>query len=300
MKVFICICASNRPKLLDETLYSLKKLKKPQDILLNIFIIDNNIRSNNKRVIRKYEKNQFYKIFYEYELKKGIVYARNKFLKSIKHICKVNDYVGFIDDDCKVEKNWLITHLEYMKKNNIDISTGPQIASRISKKKKIYYELTNKRLIENYRYTNWAATNNVIVKYSVLRKLNLRFDKNLNNIGGSDQLFFSLINKYGHKIIWNNQAIVIENLSPKDINMTWFFKRNLRYGYSGVYIYKKVHGNLKGLILTLFKIAYLFIESVYLILFVGSDKKKLKMISNYIKIFGILKFFLGSKIKRYN
>ena len=55
--------------------------------------------------------------------------------------------------------------------------------------------------------------------------------------------------------------------------MTWFFKRNLRYGYSGVYIYKKVHGNLKGLILTLFKIAYLFIESVYLILFVGSDKR---------------------------
>ena len=82
--------------------------------------------------------------------------------------------------------------------------------------------------------------------------------------------------------------------------MTWFFKRNLRYGYSGVYIDKKVHGNLKGLIMTLFKIAYLSIESVYLILFVGNDKKKLKIFSNYIKILGILKFFFGSKIKKYN
>ena len=73
MNLFICICASNRPFLLKRTLYSLSKLYKPSHVNVHVVIIDNNIYSNNRSIIKKFNNKSFFKLIYKYELKKGIV-----------------------------------------------------------------------------------------------------------------------------------------------------------------------------------------------------------------------------------
>ena len=46
--------------------------------------------------------------------------------KNIKYLTVNINYIGFIDDDCRVDKGWLKNHLTTFKKINCDISTGPQ------------------------------------------------------------------------------------------------------------------------------------------------------------------------------
>jgi len=299
MKIYICICASNRPIMLDKTLGSFKKLKIPREFLLNIVLIDNNIYSNNKKIYEKYKYDKNYNIYYEHELKKGIVYARNSFLKFIRSKCKKSDYIGFIDDDCEVDEYWLISHLKNLKNKNIYISTGPQIPIKISNKKKSYYELTNKNLTNNLSYTSWAATNNVILKYSVLKSLKLKFDNNLNKIGGSDQLFFLKLNKFGFNILWNKKAIVRENIKEKQLDIQWFFKRNLRYGYSGAYISKIINGSIIGFLFSLSRIFYYSLNSLILIILIFKKENSFRLLSNLSKILGILKFYMRLKPKKY-
>ena len=80
MNVFICVCASNRPSLLNKALYSLSKINKPNEIFLKIFVIDNDIFKRNKQIVDKYKNNKNFGINYLHESNKGIVFARNKFL----------------------------------------------------------------------------------------------------------------------------------------------------------------------------------------------------------------------------
>jgi hypothetical protein len=300
MNVFICICASDRPLLLDNTLYSLNKLNKPKEISLFVIVIDNNTYRRNKFVVKKYQNNSKFKIYYKIELKKGIVYARNKFLSSLAYIKTKIDLVGFIDDDCEVEKNWLINHIFSLKKTDSEISTGPQIIKDISKQKKIFFDLTNRQNVKNLSKIKWAATNNVVFKYDVIKKFKIKFDIFLNNIGGSDQLFFLMLNKFGCKIVWNQKALVIENLERKKMDLQWFYNRNLRYGYSGAYMHKIIYGKYFGTLVSFLKVIYYLINILYLFFFSFKVKNRYKVKMYFSKVIGIVKFYFGKKILSYN
>lgn len=301
MNLFICICASNRPFLLKRTLYSLSKLYKPSHVNVHVVIIDNNIYSNNRSIIKKFNNKSFFKLIYKYELKKGIVNSRNKFIDYILSEKKKIDFIGFVDDDCEIDKKWLINHMRSFKDySHISISTGPQLANKANSLEKTFYNLLNKNLYRKFKTTSWAATNNVIIRFEILKKTKIKFDLFLNNIGGSDQLFFAKLNKRNYKILWNANAKVYENLSLRKLNFNWFFKRSLRYGFSGAYIYSALHGNLVGFLLSGSKIIYLLLYSILLIPLIFKKFYFFKSLMNLIKILGIIRYLLGIKIKNYN
>ena len=96
-----------------------------------------------------------------------------------------------------------------------NIITGPQIhrKHRESKEKVNYSDFFEKK---NYGLTlaKWASTKNVFFKYDILKQKNLSFDIKLNKFCmGEDQLFFSILNKMGNKILWYEKIIVFENFS---------------------------------------------------------------------------------------
>merc|ERR1712159_537776 len=104
---------------------------------------------------------------------------------------------------------------------------------------------------------DWVATNNVLFKSKILNKKDLKFDKNLKNVGGSDQLFFKKLHFNNVSFKWNLKSFVIENIQIERENLKWFLKRNLRYGYSGNYIDKNIYGPQFGFYLNFFKGCYL-------------------------------------------
>ena len=192
----ICICTYNRNKSLSTCLESIAKLNNPTKIEIKILIIDNTKNFQSFSHIKKTKKKFKYKVIQINEVKRGVVYARNKALKKLRYLNP--EYVSFIDDDCTINKSWLTNIFKIVKKNKADIVTGPQIYSE-NKKKINYTKYFEKKYNQNITKVKWAATNNVFFSYNIIKNKNLIFDKMLNKFGmGEDQLFFSKL----HKIVY--------------------------------------------------------------------------------------------------
>ena len=83
-----------------------------QEEFINLGYIARLNRHQNKAKLNIYHLN---------EKKRGIVYARNKCLLSAKEFNP--DYLAFIDDDVRLDNNWLQNNLLIMNKFKADIVT---------------------------------------------------------------------------------------------------------------------------------------------------------------------------------
>ena len=197
--------------------------------------------------------------------------------------------MGFLDDDCIVARQWLKNMINFIKKTNCDVVGGPQL----HKVKNDYY-LSLFDLIEPKRIhgqkVDWIATNNAFLKSKILINKNLLFDEKLKNIGGSDQLFFKKLSMMNFRCRWNVTSKVIENIHANRENINWFLKRNLRYGYSGNYIDKKIYGFIIGSFLSILKIIYMLsISSTLFFLFL----KKNNFYNSFFYLYRSAGRFLG-------
>ncbi len=121
-KICILIATYKRKLSLIKLLKSLTNLQIPSNANIQILISAND--NQNYSEIYKLFKHKL-KIRIVRERKKGISYARNKYLNETKY--KNYDYFAFFDDDVQVDKKWLVEMLKFIKKNNVDIIGGPQL-----------------------------------------------------------------------------------------------------------------------------------------------------------------------------
>tara|TARA_B110000238_G_C16136547_1_gene443988 strand:+ start:1489 stop:2397 length:909 start_codon:yes stop_codon:yes gene_type:complete len=258
MNFLICICTYKRNKDLILCLKSIEKVFLPLNSNIKILIIDNTINNNSYPVVKNIKKNIKYDILYVNESNRGIVNARNRCLKEAKKIdC---DFISFLDDDCTIHKNWFKNVLKIIKSYKADIVTGPQIYKNDQKNiSKIFEKKVNK----NNSQVNWAASNNVLFKKIIIQKENIFFDKNLNKFGiGEDQLFFSILNKLGYKIIWSNTLKVYEKTHLHRSSLNWVTNRSFRLGVLGLYIDIKVNGLINGYLINYLKFIYYLLFSI--------------------------------------
>ena len=295
MKLLIGVCTQNRNNLLKKNLYSINKLNIPKFVDPIIVIVDSSKNSLSKTIISKFKKKKSFKkrVIYSAVKRRGIPIARNEILKIAK---KINPkFLCFFDDDCTVSKIWLVNNLKIFKETNCDVITGPQLHQYNSAKKNFFNFLEIlERSVKHKSVVSWAATNNVIFRFSIVKKLNIKFDEKMTLMGGSDQLFFKTISSKGYKIIWNEKSKVHEHFHEERNNFKWFKKRNLRYGLSGVYIDKKIYGTYFGSIISLlkllaylvFSICYFFLQIIRKIFFYKSSMFFYRALG---KILGLLK-----------
>ena len=262
-KLVICICTYKRNKILKECLKSLQKINNKKKNKIIIMLIDNTKDYHSFDLIKKIKKKFKYNIIQINEKKRGVVYARNKALNRLKRLNP--KYVSFIDDDCTVDRSWLINILRIIKLKKADVVTGPQMY--FEKTKKVNYtKYFEKKYNLNIKKVKWAATNNVFFSYNIIKNENLLFDKSLNKFGmGEDQLFFSTLNKKGYKIYWSKNVKVYEKNHEHRSDIYWLIKRSFRLGILGQYIDRKLHGNIYGYFINYFKSFFYFF---YLFIFV--------------------------------
>jgi len=285
-KLVICICTYNRNKSLKECLKSLEKLNNPTKIKIVILIVDNTKNYQSFDLVKNIKKNFKYKIIQINENKRGVVHARNKALKKFK---KLNPkYVSFIDDDCTVNKSWLINIFETIKINKADVVTGPQIYFE-GKKNINYTKYFEKKYDLSFTKVKWAATNNVLFSYNVIKNKKLIFDKYLNRFGmGEDQLFFSILNQRGCKIYWSNNIKVYEKNHKHRSNIYWLIKRSFRLGVLGHYIDNRLHGNFYGYLINYLKSIIYFLNMFILILTIYNQNSRISIINFLFRFLGKL------------
>ena len=126
-RICITICSRGWSKNILKILNDLNKNINKKKLNISFILVFNHqykIKRSEVNSLRKILKLNIFKIFYE-KKKLGVSNVRNKALKILK---KINfDYCLFIDDDCSIKKKFLTNHLNFIKKSNTNIVTGPQI-----------------------------------------------------------------------------------------------------------------------------------------------------------------------------
>ena len=208
MTLVICVTTYNRNPSLIRCLKSINKLYLVPNIEIKIIVVDNSSKHVSLKPVQKLKKSLKYKVIQLHEKKRGVVYARNKCLRELK---KINPkFTCFFDDDCVVDPFWLKNVFKTIKFTNAEIVTGPQLPLKkkyLNSSKFINYsQFFEKKYKENLKIVSWAASNNVFLKYDIIIRHKLFFDKALNKFGiGEDQLFFLKLHSYGHTIYWSKQ-----------------------------------------------------------------------------------------------
>ncbi len=293
MNIYICSLLSRKNlRFLNSHLKSLNKLKVPSNIKLKvIFIVSPKIY-----MIRNYLKSFLNNVDYSIleSLKDNIPDSRNVFLRFLKN--KNIKYAGFIDDDCFIDKDWLLNMIKFIRQNNCDIVGGPQYHKVKDKTFKDFYDILEPKH-RHGQLVKWVATNNCFFSKKVLNKSKVFFDPKFANIGGSDQLFFGELNKKKFIIRWNKKSFITENFNSQREKKTWFLKRNLRYGYSGNLIDKKIYGKM-GVVIIFIKLFYL-ISAALFCLIIPSRKNFIKASFLFQRASGRFIGLLNYKPKRY-
>ena len=297
MKIAICICFSKKNEIYHHKIINnLNIIKIPKECNLSFYLVVNNNPTKLIDLIKKIITNKKINIFILNSVKKDIPNTRNIFLLKIKN--KNLDYVGFLDDDCKINRNWVFLMTNFITKYKCDIVGGPQYHKVTNLKyKKLYniLEPPNK----NKQNIRWVATNNCFFKKKILDKTNLLFNQYLKNIGGSDQLFFRKLKKKGFSIMWNSKASIEEYLQVDRENYIWFLKRNFRYGYSGLIIDNNIYGKKIGYLMNISKIILLFFLSLINLFLIFREYNLIRSLFYFVKGSGRLVSMFGYKINKY-
>ena len=259
-KICVVICcrefSSKISKLLND-IQTTSKFDEYEIFVVLVFNFSIKISNSEYRLI-KYSLNKVnFKI--TYEKKRGIANVRNHALKLIKKL--KFDYCSFLDDDCRISKNFFINHLNFLKKSNSNIVTGPQIYKSKNKLFKIF-----ERNFKIGKVVSWASTNNVFFKRKILN-YNIFFSNKVSKYGfGEDQLFFLKLNKLGETIIWNNNPVYEIRQIDRE-NIMWFINRNYKYGLTGLLIDRELYSFVTAYFLNIFKAIYNLLKSVFYLAF---------------------------------
>ena len=162
------VCAREKSIFFDRFLKSINNLKLNKK-KIKLVIVENSKKKTLYNKIRQKLKKDI-SFIYELEKKIGIPYARNKAIRISKRFN--TKYICFFDDDCEINKNWLIEIEKFKKKFKTDIITGPQIP-----KVKNLFSLLLMRKAKNGEKLQWAATNNVILKREIIKKEKIKFSE---------------------------------------------------------------------------------------------------------------------------
>jgi glucosyl-dolichyl phosphate glucuronosyltransferase len=111
----------NRPELLELTLKSVAKAAMPTDLKLRVIVADNNSSLDNQKANQSAcNKYPTLEIIYLLETRQGRSWALNSGIQQ----CRA-EYVGLVDDDEKLDSNWLKVAAGYLREAKIDYLGGP-------------------------------------------------------------------------------------------------------------------------------------------------------------------------------
>lgn len=227
-----------RPDFLRMCLEGFKALILPENIKVEVLVVDNDIEESAKAVVDEIQEDFPLKINYFVEEKRGLSNARNRLLQEALNLGFT--HIALLDDDDVADKNWLINLVELYKTNEkAHIVAGPQYASFLGdfpeylKNNNIFVKKTTKK---KGGIRKICATNNVFLPVEIMTKANVWFDSSFIFMGGEDGDFFTRAGLAGFTIVFNPDAIVYEINDKERVNLKWILNRSFYNGYSGSYL----------------------------------------------------------------
>ncbi len=229
--VTVAIITCNRPAGLEKLLSALMQLEFPHfpTIELSVVVVESGRQLEAEEQVARY-RSQGLKIVYGFEPISGISYARNH---AMDLALGLGEYFAFIDDDEYPDPNWLDALLWCSQEWDAPIVRGPVIPV-IAEGSPHWGEAGGFFLRERYTTGTdavYCACNNVLMCSHLIRESGVRFDGRFALTGGEDTLFFLQVREEtSAKIIWCNEAIVMEDIPNERVVVAWIVRRATREG----------------------------------------------------------------------
>ncbi len=279
-KLSVIICTYNRKKYLKYALESLVLQTQTQEYF-EVLIIDNNSRDNTKEIFEQFKNKLPLKYFLE--KKQGLSYARNRGIKEAK--C---DFIAFLDDDAKANKDWVKQALKVIKKSSPDIFGGPIYPYYESKKPKWFkdsYEIRENGKESRYlKKGEYISGSNIFFKKNVFQKIgffNPEYGMKCDKVGLGEETELQMIaNKKGIKRFYE-PSLFVYHLTPKyKMRVIYFVERSFATQVFEGKLLKK-EKILKKVLSTFMSILRTFIVFFFLFLIFFRSRKKYPYWQNY-------------------
>jgi len=249
-KIIVNICTFKRPIMLKACLDSILTQQLPENWQMEIQIIDNDAGSIIEKEVKNWATQTQVLVRYFTETRRGIPFARNTACEqSLKHQA---DWIVFIDDDELACEGWLEAYAIAVTKYNADAYTGP-VKYIFPADSADWLANKNEDTTVDGTYKPRASTNNVMIARHVISKdgMSLSFDIQMALMGGSDSDFFMRLVAIGGKIAFVKAALVSEEVLSNRTSILWRLRRQYRSSTNRVYIYIKLYGLKKTILISL-------------------------------------------------
>lgn len=181
---------------------------------------------------------------YEHEPTPGISAARNRALSA----AGTADLLAFVDDDGEPTAGWAQSLLRTWRRHDAAAVVGRMVPS---------YDTRPPDWVEAGQFfvrpshptgtrMPGAATNNLLLDLRFVRATGLRFDEELSASGGEDSLFTRQLIGRGGKVVWCDEAVVIDHVPAERLTRAWVLRRRYRFGSTHVEVLLKLAGGRWG------------------------------------------------------
>jgi glycosyltransferase involved in cell wall biosynthesis len=242
-RICVGVCTFRRPTMLTACLESLMLQVISNDIEVEIVVVDNEARPNNRGIVNSLRARSPLLIHYVHEPRRGIAAARNRVLDMALH--DKCDWIAFIDDDETADPFWLIEMMapEY---RHVPVLVGKRTHT-IPQPVPFWHVARAEKKYEG-RQLDTAATANVRFSRALL-DAGLRFDESLGLAGGEDTLFFAQARLLGFEIRRTDRAETLETAHRE--RLTYFGQMYREYWSGAVGTGKTVmlKGSVRGTLL---------------------------------------------------
>jgi succinoglycan biosynthesis protein ExoM len=231
MKVSICIITFQRPEGLQALLEHLAHLtfEKVSPPLVEVIVIDNEVNPDIHQLCHRLAAQFSLSLTYDVETQRGISYARNK---AVSCVDETIDFIAFIDDDEWPHPAWLDELLSVQQLYSADVVAGPVLPIL---QDSVPDWIVSGQFFERPRHSSGtslkgAATNNVLVRASLLRTMEKVFDDRWALSGGEDWHLFKRLYHAGCSMVWSNDAVVYEAVPASRTTLKWLLQRSYSHG----------------------------------------------------------------------
>ncbi len=243
LQISIVVCTQNRADLLADLLQTLCEQDLPKTCF-EIIVVDNDSKDRTRRITENYCYH-YDNVRYCMELQHGLSYARNRGWLEAK-----GEYVGYVDDDCKVPTQWLTVTKEIIDQIAPAAFGGPSYPFYNSPKpcwwKDNYGTLEHSEEARSLHQSEFLIGCNIFVRRSVLKDMcgfdNTlgMYDQNL-GYGEESELQTRMRSTMTDEIIYYDPRLFVYHLVRPE-QMTWFWILNSRF-VGGRYSYYVINDN---------------------------------------------------------
>lgn len=221
----VCIATYRRPERLEKLLTSLSDQDVPEDVSLEILVVDNDPGGGAKAVCDGFAGR--WPLRYFVQPVKNISLTRNV---AVKHATGM--FLLFIDDDEIAHPGWIAALLRAVESFGADGAFG-RVIPEFHEKAPGWIRTSaifNRPCGETGTEAVLPRTGNAIVRAALLKAVHGPFDPAYGVTGGEDTRLFEALKRNGAKFIECREAVVSEFIPPGRATMSWTLLRAYRGG----------------------------------------------------------------------